>query len=238
MAEPITPHSRGPRIEHFQRGLDGELNRHGFPWRKIKIDGVPGEHTFDAASMVAYCLGFSREEIHKISKKHEVSHRDELILIGKERRTAAMIRRGHEREPHLKKLRERHRQGHFPPAPAGGEWVMFDGREVAKWIAEVLDKARESGAWNGVVMSGRRDPAYSEHLCIEMCGAPTCAGRCAGRNSKHAGPPSFKGVPFEGAVDVTDYSGLRRYCEEHAPQLRGGGQVLPSDLPHFSHEGN
>lgn len=238
MADPITPKSRGPRIENFQRGIDAELKRHNFAWRKVRIDGVPGAHTFDAANMAAYILGFSQEEMHRIGKKREISHRDELILTGKEKRTAAMIRRGNEREPHLKKLRERHREDHFAPAPAGDDWVMFDGREVALWIAKVLDDARASGAWSGTVISGRRDPVYSEHLCIEMCGAPTCPGRCAGRSSNHAGPPSFKGVEFEGAVDVTDFVGLRHYCEQHAPQLRGGGQVLPSDLPHFSHEGN
>lgn len=236
---PITPKSRGHRVEGLQKGLDHELKQHGFPWRKVTIDGEAGEHTFDAANMVAWLKGFSVEEMHLIGKKRVISQRDLEILIGERKRTAPMIRRGHEREHLAGKLRKQHHEaGPFPPAPAGDDWVMFDGHEVARWIAEILAAARAAGAWHGVVISGRRDPVYSEHLCIEMCGAPSCPGMCAGRSSNHAGPPSFKGVEYEGAVDVTDYSGLRSYCEAHAPELRGGGAVLPSDLPHFSHAGN
>jgi hypothetical protein len=126
----------------------------------------------------------------------------------------------------------------FPPAPGGGDWVTFDNHEVAHWIAKILKAARDSGYWNGYVISGRRSPQYSEELCIHMCGRPYCPGLCAGTSSNHAGPPSFKGVFPEGAVDVSDYAGLRRYCEAHAPELVGGCRVLPSDCPHFSHAGN
>lgn len=126
----------------------------------------------------------------------------------------------------------------FPPAPAGGEWVIFDGHEVPKWMAKINQEARDAGYWNGYVFSGRRDPVYSESLCQNMCGQPTCPGKCGGRYSNHSGPPSYQGVEYEGAEDVTDPEGLIRFCRDHNKPLRGAGEVLPADRPHCSHEGN
>jgi hypothetical protein len=126
----------------------------------------------------------------------------------------------------------------FPEAPAGHEWVIFDGKEVPKWMATINQEARDAGYWNGYVFSGRRDPAYSESLCLNMCGAPTCPGRCGGRYSNHSGPPTDRGVEYEGAEDVSDPAGLDRFCREHNKPLIGNGRVLPADTPHFSHEGN
>jgi hypothetical protein len=69
--------------------------------------------------------------------------------------------------------------------------------------------ARKYG-WQGTLNSGWRDPAYSEQLCRNICGAPTSPGRCAGRSSKHAGS-----VKPAGAVDASDYERfaelMRRY---------------------------
>lgn len=125
------------------------------------------------------------------------------------------------------------------PGPVGDGWQNFDGHLVAGWmIREALSPARSSGAWGGVVFSGYRSPDYCRQLCIDMCGQPSCPGRCAGVSSNHCGPPSFKGNPYEGAVDVTDPYGLRRWCESHGNPIRGGGAILPYDTPHFSRAGN
>lgn len=228
----------GPAVHNFQTGIDGELKRHGFPWRKIAIDDQAGEHTFDAANMLAWLMGFSNDELHLIGKKQEISHRDVLILTGHHARSKEMKHRSDQRHAEVVHLIQEHNHPGPKPIPGAPFRCWFDGHEVPIWIAEILTAARNSGAWSGVVFSGVRSPQYSEELCLNMCGAPSCPGRCAGRSSNHAMPPTGTGRPFEGAVDVTDYTGLRRYCEEHAPQLRGGGEVLPADLPHFSHEGN
>lgn len=125
------------------------------------------------------------------------------------------------------------------PSPVGDGWVNFDGHLVAGWmVRDALAPARASGTWNGSVFSGYRSPDYCRQLCINMCGAPSCPGRCAGTSSNHCGPPSFKGNPYEGAVDVTDYYGLRQWCGSHGWPIKGGGVVLPADLPHFSRNGN
>lgn len=228
----------GPHVRQFQTDLDRELKEHGFPWRKIEIDGAAGEHTFDAANMVAFIQGFSSTELHKIGKQQKISHRDLLILEGRERRTDQMKHRANAREDDLRDLRQQHKHPKPQPIPGAPHRTWLDGHEVPIWIAEILIEARNAGVWKGVVISGVRTPLHSEELCLDMCGAPSCSGRCAGRSSNHAMPPTGTGVEFEGAVDVTDYVGLREFCRAHNKPLRGGGEVLPADLPHFSHEGN
>lgn len=228
----------GPAVHDFQTALDRELKQQGFPWRKVKIDGQAGEHTFDAANMLAWLKGFSSTALVEIGKRQRLTHRAVQILEGKAERSKPMRHRAEARAALAKKLREQHNHPGPKPLP-GREFICeFDGHDVPIWIAKILTDARNSGAWHGVVISGVRTPQYSEELCLAMCGAPTCPGRCAGRSTNHACPPTGTGRPYEGAVDVTDYNGLREYCRAHAPELRGGGEVLPADLPHFSHAGN
>lgn len=228
----------GPHVRQFQTSIDRELNEKGFPWRKVKIDGEAGEHTFDAANMLAYIKGFSGDALIEIGKHQRLSHRAVEILEGHQARSGPMKHRAHAREDDLKKLREAHRHPKPKPIPGAQYRTWLDGHEVPIWIAEILIAARNAGAWKGVVISGVRTPQHSEELCLQMCGAPSCPGRCAGRSSNHAMPPTGTGREYEGAVDVTDYVGLRNYCREHNLPLRGGGEVLPADLPHFSHNGN
>jgi hypothetical protein len=228
----------GPAVHDFQTGIDRELKQHGFPWRKIKIDDQAGELTFDAANMLAWLMGFSSDEMLKIGKQQKISHRDVLILTGHAARSKEMKHRASARHPEAVKLIEKHKHPGPTPLPGSPDKCMFDGHEVPIWMAEILTEARNSGEWVGVVISGVRTPLYSEELCLNMCGAPTCPGRCAGRSTNHACPPTGTGVYPEGAVDVTDYNGLREFCRKHNKPLRGGGEVLPADLPHFSHNGN
>lgn len=228
----------GPAVKAFQTALDHELKQHGFPWRKVKIDGQAGEHTFDAANMLAFIKGFSNSALIEIGKRQRLTVRAVQILEGHAERSGAMKHRSAAREDNLRQLREEHKHPAPKPLP-GREFITeLDGHDVPIWIAEILIAARNAGAWHGVVISGVRTPQASEELCLNMCGAPSCPGRCAGRSTNHACPPTGTGREFEGAVDVTGYTELREYCHAHAPQLRGGGEVLPADLPHFSHAGN
>jgi hypothetical protein len=71
-------------------------------------------------------------------------------------------------------------------------------RPVCAGFVPIIDRAWEKG-WRGTLNSGWRDPAYSEQLCRNMCGAPTCPGRCAGRLSRHSQCPWQNG-----AIDVSD----------------------------------
>lgn len=129
-------------------------------------------------------------------------------------------------------------KAHKDPGPVP-TLETFDAHQVPGWIVEqVLKPARSSGTWKGTVISGYRSPAYSESLCRSICGAPSCPGRCAGRSSNHAAPPSGKGVAYEGAIDVTDAPGLQRWCRAHGNPLHGNGEMLPLDTPHFSRSGH
>lgn len=91
-----------------------------------------------------------------------------------------------------------------PPSPTQTQGVAwFDGKAVAAWIAPVLAQARNQG-WAGSLTSGYRSPEYSEQLCYQICGAPSCPGRCAGRSSNHTRLDSGA------AVDVSDPAGFAR----------------------------
>lgn len=127
---------------------------------------------------------------------------------------------------------DRHAPSDPPPQ---GNLVTFDGHQVPAWMVNsALAPARASGTWTGVVYSGFRTPEYSTSLCEAMCGAPTCPGRCAGANSNHSCPPSHTGVPYEGAVDVSDPVGLQYWVSGHGYPIR---HTLPSDANHFSRTG-
>lgn len=124
------------------------------------------------------------------------------------------------------------------PPPQSGLLVTFDGLQVPRWIASILQNARNDGV-SFHVISGYRSPAYSTSLCMGMCGAPQCPGTCAGAASNHACPPSGKGVPYEGAVDVFPGApALESWCRAHNQPLYGNGFALGSaDMNHFSHTG-
>lgn len=141
------------------------------------------------------------------------------------------------REVYAKKVKWLKEHKDKPPPPVTANLVTFDGRTVPGWIANILTQARSSGRWHGTVISGYRSPAYSESLCEAMCGAPACPGRCAGRASRHACPPTGTGVPHEGAVDVSDPYSLEAYCRSVGAPLYGGSYALPADPNHFSIDG-
>lgn len=111
----------------------------------------------------------------------------------------------------------------------------FDGKPVPNWIVNILTEARATGLWSGVVISGVRTTAYSIQLCLAMCGAPSCPGRCAGASSNHnADDPVVDG---EGAVDVTDEAGLKRALAEIGKDGLLKNALGPADPNHFSRSG-
>ena len=96
-------------------------------------------------------------------------------------------------------------------------------------MVEWLEKARAAG-WGGHVLSGYRSPEYSESICLTMCGAPSCPGRCAGRSSNHSG----KDYPA-GAVDVDDYVTFAAVQGKIGSPLKN--TIGASDPNHFSISG-
>lgn len=108
--------------------------------------------------------------------------------------------------------------------------ATFEGVTVAKWILPHLQYARAHG-WQGKVTSGYRDPQYSRQLCLDMCGAPSCPGTCAGTSSNHGG----KRWP-RGAVDVSDQDNFGRIVA-HSPHFGRLINRLPKDRVHYSQSG-
>jgi hypothetical protein len=119
---------------------------------------------------------------------------------------------------------------HPPPLdPDGDDLIWIDGTQVAEGVGREVLRIRSAGRWQGRVVSGYRTPVYSERLCFDMCGAPRCPGRCAGRDSNHA----RKGGR-SGAVDVTDYFTFAAECRRLSSWLTN---ALPNDRAHFSDSG-
>lgn len=110
----------------------------------------------------------------------------------------------------------------------GAPWNPYN-RPIANWIIPWLQKSWEAG-WRGVVNSGYRSPEYSESLCYNMCGKPSCPGTCAGRSSNHT-----QYVEPGGAVDVSDYGTFKAVQFKIGSPLRN---ILPNDPVHFSSTGN
>lgn len=124
---------------------------------------------------------------------------------------------------HLEKVKDRE------PAPTSGV-ATFDGKQVPAWMVPWLEKSRKAG-WQGYVISGWRSPAYSTSLCIAMCGAPSCPGRCAGASSNHSGST----YPA-GAIDVD----VAHASQFEAIQFKIGSPLrnyLAADINHFSVSG-
>lgn len=170
---------------------------------------------------------------------------------GKRKRLKALISwaRDHQHLAHSKERRHkfwkalraysrkrRHLKKHHQPKPSPdhGNFVTIDGKPVPSWIAAWVVKIRSAGRWHGVIVSGYRTPEYSEQLCYQMCGAPSCPGRCAGRSSNHCCPPTYKGVPYEGAIDVTDYYTFGAEAARLGAPLHNH---LPADPVHYSNSG-
>lgn len=112
----------------------------------------------------------------------------------------------------------------------GVSW--YDGRQVASWMVPYLVWARKHG-WQGRLVSGWRDPNYSQRLCYAMCGRPSCPGRCAGLSSNHVGSS-----PPHGAVDVSSYGHfgqLMRQCP-YSPRLVN--RLGSRDPVHYSVSGS
>lgn len=128
-----------------------------------------------------------------------------------------------------RKLRLLQKSAHTQPTNDQVGLTWLDGKQVAAWIAHDLQIARENG-WRGYVVSGYRSPEYSDWLCKQMCGRPSCPGRCAGRISNHSG------INYpHGAVDVTDYINLKHIAARHGLRIRNS---LPrTDPVHFSASG-
>lgn len=178
-------------------------------------------------SQVRDALKRARERLWDLIRKRHEAH-----VGGKRRKALAKEvrqQRG-EKDALAKKLKYLIEQRDSRP-PKGDGIVQFDGKPCAAWIARDLQRIRDLG-WDGFLLSGYRTPEYSEGLCLAMCNAPVCPGRCAGRGSGHS-----QYIQPAGCADLDP-----GHLAQALALLRQIGSVLhnaigPSDPNHVSASG-
>ena len=208
-------------VEKLQRDLNRFTDRRLEKFAPLIVDGDRGYLTNRRIVGCKFYLGYEggpqrstrvtplfRKRIERPTSRNIMS--DEMLALAEVRR----------QEQH-KRARE----------PAGPGVARFDGRRVAKWLKPSLEFARRNG-WQGTLNSGFRDPAHSEQLCIQMCGAPRCEGRCAGRSSNHSGSDSPRG-----AIDVSDFKRFGELMESCPLKPRIFNALGDRDPVHFSSTG-
>jgi hypothetical protein len=198
----------------------------------LRVDGTKGPATNARIRQVKVWLGYVESKQGAAAGaelRARLTHpnRWQAVAHGTERQRKAAVRRGQRARLAERVAWARNRAR----AAVTGGVRTYDGRPVAAVLVPYLDWARRHG-WRGVLASGYRTPAYSESLCLRMCGRPSCPGRCAGRSTNHS-----QTTLSHAACDVTDYVTFRRLmaeCPMH-PRLTNH---LPIDPVHFSVPGN
>jgi hypothetical protein len=194
-------------IRNLQTALNAFSEKHLVDMGELIVDGEIGPATKKRIRQAKHYLGYTGTARKTIAVdaeflkrlEHPRRHSNPKMLA------RAMRRRAKQR----KAAKHSRRQG-----PTVGV-ATFDGKQVAAWMKPYLVWAREHG-WNGTLNSGWRDPAYSERLCLDICGAPRCPGRCAGRSSNHSGS-----VKPAGSIDVSNpaqFGELMKKCP-YEPKL-------------------
>jgi hypothetical protein len=205
--------------------LQASLNRFTDRWlgnlAPLIVDGEKGFLTDRRIMAVKWYLGYLGARDGRVTSKfvHRMRHPRNPRWSSVRQVSRGIRRRRRQRRRAIEDL---------DPRP---EVSMFDGRLVATWLRRYLVWAREHG-WRGQLISGWRSPEYSEQLCFEMCGRPTCPGRCAGRASHHS-----KNQKPGGAVDVSDYVQFGALMERCPYQPRIFNALGPVDPGHFSSTG-
>lgn len=212
---------------HRQRELNAWTDR----WLKgithLRIDGDPGHATYARTMGVKFYLGYGNNRDGEFTGAFVRRMRHPL---NEDYFPPGMIHTGRERRATQKSHWRANQISSYLTAGV----TRFDGRPVAKCAVPYLVYARSHG-WFGQLVSGWRDPNYSQHLCYNMCGHPSCPGLCAGLSSNHVGSSCAR---F--AVDVSDYI---RFGHIMATMSLAPGQprlhnFLPHDLVHYSPSGN
>ena len=209
------------QVTDLQKDMNRFTNKLLENFAPIMVDGLRGPATNKRIVQCKFFIGYGGAPQHSTRLSPQFRRRLNHPKSGKIM-PPAMLKRGEERR---REQRKRAQQ----PVTIGV--TTFDGRPVAAWLKPYLDFARRNG-WRGTLNSGFRDPAHSEALCFQMCGAPSCPGRCAGRASNHAGSTKPKG-----AVDVSDFARFGQLMERCPHDPRIFNALGAQDPVHFSATG-
>jgi hypothetical protein len=217
------PATKGVGARKLQRLLNQFTRRYLHGLVPLAEDGAIGPLTKKRIRDVKYYLGYGGRG--RRSAKVDAALLRRIRRPGSPRfSNPAMLARARARRRKQKKVAVESGR------PLAGV-VVYDTKPVAAWMVPYLDWARAHG-WHGVLASGFRTPAESEHLCIRLYGRPRVEGKCGGLTSNHFGirKPA-------GAIDVTDYvrfAELMSRCPLQ-PKIKND---LPADRGHFSLTGH
>ena len=211
------------QVTALQRALNAFTEKHLKAIGPLMTDGIVGPATKKRIREAKFYLGYTGAELKTVRVDAEFTRR--LRHPGSARFSRpAMLARA------LSRRRKQRKAAKELLAPRAGV-ATFDGRPVAAWMKPYLVWARNQG-WRGTLNSGWRSPAYSEQLCRNICGAPSCPGRCAGRASNHAGS-----VKPAGSLDVSDYARFGELMRRCPLEPRIHNALGARDPVHFSYSG-
>jgi hypothetical protein len=212
-------------IKSIQHNMNAFCKRYLRGVGPILCDGKLGPSTYGRVRTCKFYLGYRRP----LNGHIDMTFRKRMRHPKRIRYSSiARVHRGINRR--IAQRKHAKRNDHKAHASTGV--ARFDGVACAAWMVPYMEWARSHG-WQGRLVSGWRDPAYSEGLCYRMCGRPRCPGKCAGRSSNHSGS-----VKPRGALDVSDYyrfGQLMRQCP-HSPRIFNA--LGWRDPVHFSASGN
>jgi hypothetical protein len=214
--------------EQLQRRLNEFFKNADLGYPRLRVDGERGHATNVRIRQAKFYLGYKQPLNSKVNEEFtwRLDHPNKTNRNLKV--STADVKRGAERRADR---REAHRRNEYE-ADRTPHVTRFDGVPVSSELVPYLQWARDDG-WDGLLVSGWRSPAYSESLCYGMCGAPSCAGRCAGRSSRHS-----QLALREAAIDVAhyqDFAARMRRCPIQPPLRNTLGA---RDPVHFSVAGN
>lgn len=207
-------------LNHFtDKYLDGVTH--------LRVDGKKGYATRRRIRWVKFYLGYAGTA----GKQNSVVDHNFLSRLWHPKNprysTPVRIARGMKRRSEQRRLWKKNQDASHKKYGVGS----FDGVPVANAAIPYLQWARKHG-WQGRLVSGWRDPHYSQSLCYRMCGRPSCPGRCAGLASNHVGS-----TPARFAVDVSDYYRFGQLMRSY-PGPKIVNHLGARDPVHFSPSGS
>ena len=215
------------------KNLQNELNHFttknpSLGFTRLVLDGKPGPLTKKRLRHIKYLLGYSHENMKHFSADRNFYRRLNAPTRVNDNwgQTKLAVKNGKKRRRARRVWVRRNKVKAFLKPGVG----TFDGKPVAKCAIPILTWCRANG-WHGQLVSGWRDPKYSQHLCQMMCGRPSCPGKCAGLSSNHVG-----NTPAKFAMDVSDYVNFG-HVVARCPIKPHVHNALPNDLVHFSPSG-
>jgi hypothetical protein len=216
------------------RQLQTETNRflrthRGLGYTQLRVDGKTGPLTKKRVTEIKYLLGYVRAHINdKVDENFYHRMRNPRDTSNTWGQTKSVVREGLKRRIRRRaEVRKNALKAVLKPGVG-----KFDGKTVAKCAIPLLTWARANG-WKGTLVSGWRDPKYSQSLCFNMCGRPSCPGKCAGLSSNHVGD-----TPAKFAMDVSDYVNFGHIIARCPLQPKVHNSLGARDPVHFSPSGN